>query len=784
MTIAVWPSDISTSIDQAQRQIYQTTNNAGSGGQDAFTQDPSDSGSSSTNATSYPSGGQAAPTGLVLTTGTFYNDNYIDVSWTASTSTSVDEYEVELTKTGFGVQYYNRTGGTSMRLRNLEPSQQYSIRVRGIANSLSQTTAYLGPGTISTTADAVFPAQVTGVVMTAGMKTVVVRWTENQEEDVKNGQGLYEVQLDTTNLFNSINFRFVRTAGTITSFGDLVTGTTYYSRVRAIDSGGNTGPFSLITSATPTASGQDDIAANSIRANHIQANSINANHVQANSITADKLTTSELNAAIITLTSSGMLRAGTTSAPFNYMLFDRFGIRGYGGGSAAFTGGTLNFEFNVSTGGAYFRGTIDASTVTGGTIRTAASGQRVEMQNSFVDRISFLTGDSSETSPGDMRSSVVADRLFILIEAPTRTTVSRRGQVALYSRSGAGAECQAELRTVDTVNTYSSCNVGETFLDCFVTNSASRRLGVRTNSVQMLYSDGNSPFISVFSNSAQFRRGTTSQPAVYAFDTQATLQARGSANERVIAATNFAGVYYNDFDWIELQLGRTLMALGNSLHIALENNPPVQRTNFWRTTAMNGWAAKFRAADDSRHHVQYNSSIDGLDIQTFGATVWRSEARNCRFYLDNTAGHCQDYGGGNGIDMWAGNFRYTSDARIKKDIAPVTDIDYLSAIRTAPVVRYRRKADAPDAPLLFGLIAQDLPSEVTSTTKWPMDEIPGELGTYTEDRMGIGLLEMQAYLWGAGQEMLKLIDAHREKVNQIIASMVTAPNAPTPEPLP
>lgn len=352
------------------------------------------------------------PTGLTLEWGSFFENIFITATWNPPTgpgSNQVTQYEAELTEVGVGVVQSQVVGGNSARFNGLKPNQQYSVRVRSI-NRLSKSSTYTAPVTITTGTDATIPGQVQNVTAGAGQKTVTVWWDENTEADVKNGHGGYECELSLSPVF-ATTFRAIRTTGTIVSFGDLVTGTTYYVRVRAFDSSGNFGPYSLTKNATPgKASGgdiqngavcEDHMCAAGISATHITFGTMDGDRIDVNTLNANRIETSELNAQTITIAGSGMFRIGRTASPFHYMIQDTNGIRLYTFGSAAFTGGTLKVDINVPTGSIEITdGVLNAPTIIGGVIKTAGSGRRVQLDSTNFSDLSFYTGDASETQRG------------------------------------------------------------------------------------------------------------------------------------------------------------------------------------------------------------------------------------------------------------------------------------------------------------------------------------------------------------------------------------------------
>jgi hypothetical protein len=173
-------------------------------------------------------------------------------------------------------------------------------------------------------------------------------------------------------------------------------------------------------------------------------------------LTVSKLTSGDITTAILTVKTSGQIRVGRVSSPFNYALIDEAGIRAYTGGSAAFTGGTNVLDINFSTGGAYFKGTIDATagtltnlTVsgnltmgTGGVIRTAASGTRLEITGAvgFSGQIAFYTGYVNETFAGSMTLTTVTTQTQRPV-IDTRTPVisgRNHSRIVMYGESGDG----------------------------------------------------------------------------------------------------------------------------------------------------------------------------------------------------------------------------------------------------------------------------------------------------------------------------------------------------------
>lgn len=171
----------------------------------------------------------------------------IRVTWTASTSNDVRNYVVAYSTDNTNWSYMN-SDGSPATIKNQRAGATYYVKVKAVDAS-ANSSAYVSATNLTTVIDSTAPAAVTGVSASGGLQTLTVFWTENTEIDVKNGAGTYEVQVDTANTFNTGNLKTVKTSATVLGFSNLTTNTTYYVRVRAIDSSGNAGPYSAIVSA-------------------------------------------------------------------------------------------------------------------------------------------------------------------------------------------------------------------------------------------------------------------------------------------------------------------------------------------------------------------------------------------------------------------------------------------------------------------------------------------------------------------------------------------------------
>lgn len=171
-----------------------------------------------------------------------------------------------------------------------------------------------------------------------------------------------------------------------------------YVKIKAVDASGNASAASGEVTATAL------LIANANIANATITDAKIAN------LSVAKLLSGSISSALIELTSAGQFRAGRSTSPFNYAIFDAAGIRFYTGGSAAYTGGYLKLDINVNTSSVWLSGTVEASTIIGGTItgsilQTATSGRRVVIDPTLHYQY-FYSGDAAEVTPARMESAI------------------------------------------------------------------------------------------------------------------------------------------------------------------------------------------------------------------------------------------------------------------------------------------------------------------------------------------------------------------------------------------
>lgn len=375
------------------------------------------------------------PTNIVVTTGSFFDVIYADVSWDApvydplfgEVEVPVLVYQIEIAKKIAGVYELARvesTAGTDIRIEPLEPNTTYGVRIAAMSNigKISTVTAWYD---FDSGEDHTAPGIPTGVVMARGASSVVVKWNGSTDEDMILGRGLYEVQIDTTNLFNSGNLRTIRSTANVVAFNDVNTEGTWYARVAAIDSSGNMSGYAVASSIT--AGGvNDSMLIADISAAKITVGTMSGDRITANTLDAGAIKSSSITSANITL-AGGSFKAG--NPPTTGLLINSQGLRLYnagvtsmvldaGTGSATFagniTGGTIQIgtRFSVDASGNMsatngdFEGNIDGSTITGSLFRTSSSGARLVLSETPVTGgPSGLTGYGVQLYTGNETSA-------------------------------------------------------------------------------------------------------------------------------------------------------------------------------------------------------------------------------------------------------------------------------------------------------------------------------------------------------------------------------------------
>lgn len=271
---------------------------------------------------------------IAVTAGAFYSVIYCDVQWTPSgTGVYAASFEVEVAKKIAGVyqnpQYFI-TAGTNVRVEPLEPNTQYGVRitprsrlgVRGVTSAWNDFTTGM---------DSTIPGSVSNLQIARGATSAVVTFDPLDavlNPDVAGGHGLYEVQIDTVNTFDSANRRVIRTTSWIVAFDNIVAEGNWYARVSAIDESGNQGAWTVAGPAT-VGGVIDSMVVAGLSAAKITVGTMSGDRITANTLDVVALKTSSLTTQTISLT-GGSLTAG--NPPTTGLLLNSQGMRLYNAG--------------------------------------------------------------------------------------------------------------------------------------------------------------------------------------------------------------------------------------------------------------------------------------------------------------------------------------------------------------------------------------------------------------------------------------------------------------------
>lgn len=274
---------------------------------------------------------------------------WAEVTWSGVSDADLNHYELQIsTQADFNsesiLRMHPSDGDRSERFTGLVGNTTYYVRVRAVDWVGNKSAWDYGGGSalsFTSSKDSVAPAQVVGVTASASRTLVGLSWTAGTEGDLR----YYEIQRAPDSGGSPGAWATIATVDIDFYIDQDFTDAqisdedTFWYRVRAVDTSGNVGSWSTSTSATLS----------QIVGDHIAAATIVGDHIAANTITAGKLSVSELSAIAADL------------------------------------------------------GTITAGTVTGATIRTAASGQRVVLDS--VDGIQAYNSSGVQTVSLDLDGS-------------------------------------------------------------------------------------------------------------------------------------------------------------------------------------------------------------------------------------------------------------------------------------------------------------------------------------------------------------------------------------------
>jgi hypothetical protein len=407
----------------------------------------------------------AVPSNLIVTAATDPADasgafGYADVSFTPSSSADLLGHYIRYGTSAGALDNYDflEKGQNSKRVTRLVAGQTYYFQVN--ATDGSNPSAYVPASPVSVTipGDTSAPTAPTGLVAVAGFNNVIAYWNRNSEKDVDLGRGTYNFQISTSNTFSpTLQDRTV--TGTVASFTGLTTGTTYYVRVRAIDSSGNAGAWSATATAAPgkidanasITSGTivgDLIAASTIVGDKLITNTIDADRLKTNTGIVGKLYVGD-DAGTNKITIDGTATTpavyygtgtyGNANTPFYFDALGKFSLKDQltWNGSALSVKGSLNVtQASTFTGNVTLNSGGDLI-LNGGAIKATGSAGRVEIGSLGVYGYNATSGGTPLVRIDANTGQLIAQGGTIggwTINQSSLTTTNGAGQtVGLYS---------------------------------------------------------------------------------------------------------------------------------------------------------------------------------------------------------------------------------------------------------------------------------------------------------------------------------------------------------------
>lgn len=192
----------------------------------------------------------SAPTAFVITETTYLEEDgtvvpEIKVSWTPSTDSFVEQYEVQWKVSAASVYQSFMTAEPRVTEKHLTVGLTFNIRVRAV-NGVGAVSDWLST-TYTILGDTTGPATPTGLTIVGSYNEAVAKWTACADKDYKE-----------TILYASLTNNFatateqVRVSGTTVTYYNLPLNTTYYVWLKHVDFSGNLSAASAAVSFTTT----------------------------------------------------------------------------------------------------------------------------------------------------------------------------------------------------------------------------------------------------------------------------------------------------------------------------------------------------------------------------------------------------------------------------------------------------------------------------------------------------------------------------------------------------
>jgi hypothetical protein len=715
---------------------------------------------------------------IVLTSGASFDVVYINVDWDAPLvgTSDVIDYEVEIAKKVTGVYQLGqiaRTAGSNFRFEPVEPDTTYGIRITPI-NRIGNQGTTSGWNDITTGHDLTAPPAVSGVTAFRGATSVIVKFTgltQAQARDVAYGEGLYEIEVDTSLAFNTANKRTMRSSATIVAFNDIITEGTWYGRVAAIDSSGNQGPWTA--SASAVAGGvNDSMVIADLNAAKIQFGVMSGDRIDVNTLNVNRLLdASTILAKTINIGAGGQFKIGnpTGGAGTSGIFINDQGIRLYQAGTPTVildaTTGVGTFTGTVNATGGTFSGTVTGGIFTGGTFQTATSGVRTDIGPGFGG-IQLYTGIAGESVPGRIIAVNASGRGAVRIEGPRISNVNApQPYIDFIGGTGTQGDIQMFANTQIYLQSAAVSIVGQLALNDY----AIRFRAATDASHRIYYSSGADGPLYEGNTSHQFYTGGSFRGKFYAsgFYVQDYIYAYGGT-VRMGEIYGNTGLYTTSGS---LRLdGNTWSVVISNANVAGFEVSSNGYNYSWQAMSMTRDSLYWKDAGDTVHRSYWHSGDDGVRHESYSYTAITSAAWD----VSIEAGRYHDgFGVGaarhvnQASTAWrnshAGVHVDQSDPRLKRNIEPLKasagrQLDKVKAI-TPIKFKWRPGENSDSDRDNFGFDATTLPPEVVHRTMLKSNTNDKEVF----ETKGVQPLGVLAILWQAVRELSEEVDALKKK---------------------
>lgn len=449
-------------------------------------------------------------------------------------------------------------------------------------------------------------------------------------------------------------------------------------------------------------------------------NDLSASKINAGTMSADYLGTGETGAITITIGTGGKIQS--TDADPDVVI--------NGDGSAVFKNVTVTGTINANAG---YLGTLDISGTltmdTGGVIRTATSGNRIEIADSVADRIRFYSGGSVESAPGYVASSGGSSTTSLSIGGNSAGS-GKTSSLTLEANSTTGG--RAVLTAIGGTTPKVEFSVGATTPLQLLTSQAQFVAGSSGTPGISFWADTNTGIYRMGENQLGFAAGgeavmymstdyltnadATDRPAIR-FD---GTSAQGTPAYSFYGDTN-TGMYRYGSDVIGFSTGATWRLLVATTEII--PNVPIRMNTSGSVSAP---AISYNTDNNTgfyRTAADYHAvTAGGVIVQQWGYT---GSVKEIYFYgLQASDQNDVQYHGTTGLLSYV-----SSTLKIKKDIRPL-EVGLTDRLRPSRF-KYRRNDEITAKHMSVAEDSWDT-EQVGFIAEWTSDEIP-EAGIHHDD---------------------------------------------------